>query len=203
VAKGWGFYDDRKVLVTEYSLESSRKVSDEFSVSVVLRGYSLLDANSFASVKSEFLGLVVAESLKESERGVIKIRGKSDSKVTNRPDNHTTSHAIKTATPTVTGLSVESKKGAGGTTKTFVFFDIEWHVVAPQGEGLIGTLLLLDSHGRQRVAMPWTISSSDAAAGSFAESGVGFDLNSFGEAGQWLRLISVSDLTARFEVKEF
>ena len=121
-----------------------------------------------------------------------------DAEVKNQPDSESMPITRAIATPRLTGLLIESKDDNAGAKKAYAFFDIEWTIAPPTTKKMVGKLILVDKDGKERVSMPWTIAAEDAAKGAFTETQTGFELLSFGQAQNWLRLSDATDIRARF-----
>ena len=70
IVKGWSYYKDRKVLVTEVAFNKSFQINynnNEVAVSISLIGYSLFDAQTFALLEEEFI--LIFEGTVSGERG--------------------------------------------------------------------------------------------------------------------------------------
>ena len=82
VVKGWGYYRDRKVLVTEQAFDAPLPMEGEDRASITLAGYTLFDAATFARIRSDILMIMTART--EGKDLLLRIRGTSDATVTER-----------------------------------------------------------------------------------------------------------------------
>lgn len=53
IVKGWSYFNDRKVLVTEVDLNTNIQPDSHNSYSIFYKGYALFDANTFHLIKEE------------------------------------------------------------------------------------------------------------------------------------------------------
>jgi hypothetical protein len=82
VVKGWAYYNDRKVLVTEEAFDAPIKLENAERTSVTASGYTLYDAATFARLKSEMLMIITGRS--EGKDVFFRIHASGDSKVQER-----------------------------------------------------------------------------------------------------------------------
>ena len=198
--RGWGYYDGRKVLVTNMNVEIPLNIPrEEGNGSMHIIGYSLFDAITMAAVKNQAAMMFVGWSATGDENFTYRMDFDMEAKITYRPDGPTNTAVRTIAIPKLTRLLIDSKDDGTGGKKAYAFFDLEWTVTPPSDKAVSGKLVLIDKSGKERVAMPWTISAENASQGSFRESQTGFELASFGAAEQWLRLSDVADLRVRFD----
>lgn len=198
--QGWGYYDGRKVLVTNMNVEIPLEVpSEEGHGSMHIIGYSLFDASTMALVKSKSTLMMAGWSATDDENMAYRMDFETDGQIKYRPDVPIEPKERAVAVPNLTRLLIESKDDGTGGKKAYAFFDLEWRVSPPVDKSISGKLVLLDKSGKERIAMPWTISAENASKGNFQESQTGFELASFGAAQQWLRLSDVSDVRVRFD----
>lgn len=102
-------------------------------------------------------------------------------------------------TATILGLSIHSVT-TGGASKSYAFFDISWETsTTTLSRKYTGHLIVSDQQNVDRLAMPWVIDAESAKKPSFEELQVGFEMESLGHGGAWLRTIDPANLRARFE----
>jgi hypothetical protein len=82
VVKGWAYYNDRKVLVTEETFDVPIKLENAEHTSVTASGYTLYDAATFARVKSEMLMIITGRS--EGKDIFFRIHANAESKIQER-----------------------------------------------------------------------------------------------------------------------
>lgn len=58
IAKGWGYYQNQKVLVTEIFYDGPIDVDGSTGTTTTMGGYALYDVNTFSVVKSEVLAII-------------------------------------------------------------------------------------------------------------------------------------------------
>lgn len=105
--------------------------------------------------------------------------------------------------PTIEGISFQSRRLSDGSSTAFILFDVSWRVSGTTTSDMIaGKLIVSIAGGNRRVVMPWPISASDARKATFEETGVGFSASELGDAATWLRNADISTLHAQYVVEK-
>jgi hypothetical protein len=197
VLAGHGYFDGTKVFVATVLTDLSMDIpEDDGSGSITVGGYTLYEATTMAHIKTEVL-MIMNLSSTGGERITMNMRAHGRS--TFKPLGDAAALPALIASPSLVGLSVQSKLDAEGKPQTYAFFDVRWRMTNPRAEAVEGKLVVLDDQGKERIAMPWSIAATDAAQAAFTETGVGFPISQFGAHGAWLRTADVQQVRLRFE----
>jgi hypothetical protein len=86
MVKGFGYYEGRKVLVTETLSNPTLHMPQDMTGSLVFGGYTLYDAHSMGIVRADFLALLTLENLAGKSKFSFRMAETQEGKVQNAPD---------------------------------------------------------------------------------------------------------------------